>query len=1075
MKTSRIIFLFAAMGLLAGCEKEVVAPDRATESTEKFSITVGIQPELKTTLGALEGGKHKVYWANDDKIAINGNASDALASVPDNSSSATFTFGTAPVLPYNVVYPSSIYTDATHVTLPAVQTWAGDGFANGVFPMAGYSTDGASVTLSHLCAIVKVSIKRAASAADEDNIVAVRFKGRNSEKVNGSFVIDYTAPALTAAAGSGDELEVRVPNNLATSTSNAVVYHVVVPARAYSNGFDILVQDADNHVMTKSKTSAVTLEAGKLYAMDEFEFVPTDTELGIQITSAQELVDFATAYNNREYDALGVSLVATLANDITFDATTSAAFNTTGGIGTKDGVGTYTEDNYFEGTFNGNGKTISGLTATVPLFVATGSYGTIKDLTIDNTCSFEFTHSNAIEGMFGSVVGYHKGLLDNVKSATDVSLAAVADVAYMTSLGGLVGRATVGSLKNGCEYSGLISTPSGFTGTKKLMIGGLVGRFSNAGSVDGCYFKGAISNEAQITSTDKANPYLIIGGIAGHVTSTASISSSSTTADHAVVDGAYTGTSGIIVNKTTVAYYSVVGGIVGELNSGNVSSCTNASTILITIIRADDNSTDAQARYVKTGGIVGLNGENGTVNGCTNNAEILHYSNTRLQSAGGIVGYNAGKVEGDQTVNNGNITFNTTGVDPIYGARIPYLGGIIGENTSTNVSNVQNNGNLKLARTEMGNTGFRIILGGVIGANSADIDGGSARNIVNTGKVEFNTNINKQTNDDGYSLGGVVGASSASVQNVKNAGYVLFTWSNTSRVASKVYLGGVVGFMSGTSTVSGCLNEGGASNAGEVYLNFSNGALHTGICVGGVIGGNKAESNITVTNCDNSGYVHTSNYTSTDKTLYVGGIVGSLVGKSSISSCNNTGRVFLNASNNTDDDVAKIFAEGGIVGFVQGTATDHITVSSCDWTYTTQAVGARRGTCGGVAGYAEYTDISDSDVQVDYNMYNHVTGGIVGWAVNSTVTNCKFKGTKIAASQGYYSAGVVAKLTAGSVIDGCYNYCGDITATKAPTVVGEIAAVSEAGTTIKNCHHTGTISVCSDTNFTDGGGNAADL
>ena len=1066
MKT-RYFILLAATVLFASCAKELqdsseILPEGISET--ETVLEVGIDA-TKTYMGDLVGNTRKVYWSNGDQVALNGVASAALEELPAGTLVATFKWAGEIPAPYNLLYPASIYKDASTVTLPAVQTYKAGGFADGVMPMAGYSADGSSLSVSHLCAIVKVSVLRSsAQGADEDNLVSARFKGRNNEKVSGDFSIDYTAPALAAADGTGAELEVKVVKSQATSTSDAAVYYIVVPARTYSNGFDVTVVDKNGHYMVQSKTASANLEAGHIYDLPEFAFVPTGTELGIEISSAQQLIDFAKAYNNKEYLE---DVIATVTADIAFDATTSAAFNETGGIGTK-----YGGDNYFNGIIDGKSHTISGLEATCPIFAGMGDGGTVKNLTFDNTCSFTFTHDNSAEGMFASIVGYHKGLLENINVAADITLAEKTDVTKMTTIGGLTGRTTVGSLKN-CTYSGLISTPAGFTSNNKLIIGGLVGRFSNTGSVSDSYFKGAISNAAQITSTDKNNPYLIIGGIAGHVDGGASISSTNTTADHAVVDGAYSGSSGIIVNKTTTAYHSSVGGIIGELNNGTVSSCTNASTILITIIRSTD--VDTQARYVKTGGIVGKNNASGTVNGCTNNAAILHYSNPRLQEAGGIVGYNAGTVTGNQSVNNGNITFGTTGVDPIYGARVPYLGGIIGENVSSNVSNVQNNGNLNLSRTEMGSTGFRIAMGGVIAYNTAAIDGGASKNIVNTGKVEFATNINKQTTDDGYLLGGVMGYSSASVQNVKNSGYVLFTWSHTSRVAQKVYLGGVVGLMDKTSTVSGCVNKGGESNAGEVYLNFANGALHTGVCVGGIIGGNKAASAITISQCENSGYVHTSNYTAADKSLYVGGIAGSLVGSSSISSCSNSGQVFLNASNNTDDDVTKIFAEGGIVGFAQGTSENRITISDCEWTYTTKDIGARRGTCGGVAGYAEYTNISDSDVEVNYNMYNHVTGGIVGWAVNSAITGCKFKGTKITASQGFWSAGVVAKLTAGSVIDGCYNYCKDITAPKAATVRGEIAAISEAGTTIKNCHHTGTISICSDTNFTDDGSNVADL
>ncbi|MCR5018778.1 MAG: hypothetical protein K6A64_08285, partial [Bacteroidales bacterium] len=291
MKTRYYILSLAAVALLASCAKEMPAPvDNPGEDLIKTYLTVGIDQETKTQLGDDGSKTHKVYWSNGDKIAVNGIASDALDGLSGTEQKTTFSFSGTLTTPYNVVYPASIYTDATHVTLPAVQTYDADSFADGMFPMAGYSADGSSITLKHLCAVLKVSVKRATSGTiDEDNIVAVRFKGLNNEKVNGSFEINYETPALTPASSSDSELEVRVVKNQATSAT-AVDYYLVVPARTYANGFSIIVQDVNGHIMTKTAKKETsggnTLEAGKLYTLPAFEFKPTATEVGIEISNA---------------------------------------------------------------------------------------------------------------------------------------------------------------------------------------------------------------------------------------------------------------------------------------------------------------------------------------------------------------------------------------------------------------------------------------------------------------------------------------------------------------------------------------------------------------------------------------------------------------------------------------------------------------------------------------------------------------------------------------------------------------------------------------------------------------------
>ncbi|MBR6001289.1 MAG: hypothetical protein IK045_00310 [Bacteroidales bacterium] len=1071
MKKFLALFSIAAAIAAVSCTREQLVPEEPVAPAGKTVITLTTEM-TRTTMGELSEGKRPVYWANGDKIAVNGEVSDALAGLEANSRSASFSFTDKVIVaPYKAVYPETIWKNDATVTLPATYS------ASGIMPLSGYGDDN-NITVTPLTAALKLSIKRYSGENPDTDIIKRIDVSSEDGQLSGDFSIDFETGALTPADPTASM--VSLVKNLNLSDQATEVF-IPVPAGTYN--FKVRITDVQGHFMEIPTTGAKTLAAGEIKSMPVIEFVPTGTQIDVIITSAQNLIDFATNYNNKTW----TSVVAKVINNIEFDATTSAAFNETGGIGLKTGVNG-TEDYYFNGLFDGNGFTISGLQATVPLFVAIGDNGTVKDLTLDNTCSFTFTHPNTGEAMFGSVVGDHEGLLDNVKCAADISLAAVADVKYMTTLGGLVGYSNCGDL-TGCEYSGLISTPPGFTATapdddpnlRKLIIGGLLG-FSNTGSITGSYFKGAISNEAQIgienESTEstllKRNPFLIIGGLVGYLDGGATISSSSATADHETVQSAHSGATSIghIVNKTTVAYFSACGGIVGELNKGTVSNCTNAATIFNTIFK---KTTDG-SRYMDTGGIVGKNNANGTVSNCTNNAKVQHRSNPKIQDLGGIAGYNAGTIS--SCTNTAEVNHMTTGVTGATkkGGRVVSIAGVIGENASgATVTDVHNTANIQISamETNYDDTNHKPLcearMGGVIAYNLADIDGGASKNITNTGQVYFNCNFEKQFT--GYEIGGIVGYSTASVKNAKNSGYVLFNWASDAYVASKVYVGGVVAVMAGDGDIAGCVNEHGSGTTGEVYMNLKTGALHTDNHVGGILA--YTTNDVDISNCTNSGFIHTSNYSATDKTLHVGGIAGSLAGKSSISECTNTGSVFLNAGNNTDNDADKIFAEGGIVGFVQGTAEDRIPISLCNWTYSSD-VGARRGTCGGVAGYAKYADISSSDVQANYNMYNHITGGIVGWAVNSNITGCKFKGAKIAATQGYASGGIVAKLDAGSTVDGCYNYCKDITATKAPTVIGEIAASSVAGTTIKNCHHTGTISICSDDNFTDGGGNVVD-
>ena len=83
--------------------------------------------------------------------------------------------------------------------------------------------------------------------------------------------------------------------------------------------------------------------------------------------------------------------------------------------------------------------------------------------------------------------------------------------------------------------------------------------------------------------------------------------------------------------------------------------------------------------------------------------------------------------------------------------------------------------------------------------------------------------------------------------------------------------------------------------------------------------------------------------------------------------------------------------------------------------------------------------------------------------------------TLCTSSQVQGAGGIVCTLDAGSTISGCSSYLNSITHGANACVDGGLAAKSIAGSTIQNCHYTGTYGICSDSNFTDGGGNVADL
>ena len=258
------------------------------------------------------------------------------------------------------------------------------------------------------------------------------------------------------------------------------------------------------------------------------------------------------------------------------------------------------------------------------------------------------------------------------------------------------------------------------------------------------------------------------------------------------------------------------GGILGSGN-GTIENCTNNSTIT--------------AHGYNVGGIAG----SGTliINNCSNEGTINAESATHV---GGILGVNTGAI----TINKCNNIAN------IYNAT-QYVGGIVGNTASSQVSGITscyNTGNI-----EMQNSGNCSFVGGIVGDvvyNGVIID-----SCYNTGNVNY-PNADK--------VGGILGYGCF--------GFTMSNVYNTGTISGKTETGGIVGSMSSNSSINK------AYNTGKIAING------TDTNAGGIIG---RMNEGTAINVYNLGEVYAPNAT------YVGGVAGYYEG--SVSNAFNLGNV----------------------------------------------------------------------------------------------------------------------------------------------------------------------------------------
>ena len=258
--------------------------------------------------------------------------------------------------------------------------------------------------------------------------------------------------------------------------------------------------------------------------------------------------------------------------DESINCTLSADIDLTGKEWTPIGTD---KNNSYNGTFDGNGKTITGLTVNqsgkyyVSLFGCLGSDGKVQNLTLENV---------NITGYWfvGGVVGYNYGTLT-----------------ACTASGSVYGDKFVGGVV-GYNYGTVtVCTASENVNGTGNEVGGVMG--ANYGTVTACTASGSVSGDS------------FVGGVVGtnYGTMTACTASGSVSGDDFV--GGVVGVNASTVTACTasgsVYGNKFVGGVVGDNNNATMTACYH--------VMGDVTGT---GNWV--GSVAGYNGGVGAVTAC---------------------------------------------------------------------------------------------------------------------------------------------------------------------------------------------------------------------------------------------------------------------------------------------------------------------------------------------------------------------------------------------------------------------------------------------------------------------------
>lgn len=271
MTMKKYIFM-AVAGILAlsACSKI----DDTQNAPRQMTFTAGYN-EGAQTRATLNGSTKKVSFDANDKISIlSAKNTNTQFTTTAGGASATFSGTATDDSKFYAVYPYTVGLTLSGdvisgVVIPTSQWNSGwnseDDFSgwDPKAPIAYATTTGSSLTFHNACAILKVTFPEAGTYG--------RFTISANEPLAGTFSLDTSTGTLTPTSGS-TTVTVGNPSDIysgiCTDMNGKTVYVAIAPG-TYT-GFNLHIYNEDDDEKTKTKSTSVTFEAGKIYDLGSY-------------------------------------------------------------------------------------------------------------------------------------------------------------------------------------------------------------------------------------------------------------------------------------------------------------------------------------------------------------------------------------------------------------------------------------------------------------------------------------------------------------------------------------------------------------------------------------------------------------------------------------------------------------------------------------------------------------------------------------------------------------------------------------------------------------------------------------
>lgn len=254
-----LIAALAGMVLLAGCKKNNENGNGGSQNGDNaiFTATISQQNGSRTYIEPnADGSQGLIKWQSGDGIIVdNGQQSQsfALVSGADNVEGG-FTTESDFVLTgdYVAAYPSSATINrasgTVNVNIPNLQDGTLSGGSNPMLAITGNT----ELPFKSLCGGLGVRL-----SGRNTQVSKVIVSSLSGEKLNGEFVVDYTAEnpgVMTESTNVLEEQKVTVNCNVSINTTPSNTIYIALPVNALNGGFDVEVYDNTNKLILKKRT-----------------------------------------------------------------------------------------------------------------------------------------------------------------------------------------------------------------------------------------------------------------------------------------------------------------------------------------------------------------------------------------------------------------------------------------------------------------------------------------------------------------------------------------------------------------------------------------------------------------------------------------------------------------------------------------------------------------------------------------------------------------------------------------------------------------------------------------------------